>query len=96
MLVYLTIEGQERVALGEAPHQWHYTVREEAVTYETTDKLIGEFSVTLPTREECMEPVLAKLKAKEQEIQAEAYKEMMEIKARRDALLCLTMESPNV
>lgn len=92
MLVYLTIEGQERIALGEQPHDWHFIVRAEAPFYEITDILLGECSFPLPSKETCMTPVLAQLKVKEDEINAEAYKELMAVKARRDALLCLTME----
>lgn len=91
MFIYLTIEGQEQVALGKDPQCWHFSVRTKLVEYETTDVLLGEVSIPLPSRESCMEPVLSKLKAKEQEIQAEAYKELQAIKARRDSLLCLEM-----
>jgi hypothetical protein len=97
MFVYLTIEGQEKVALGERPNSWHYTVSDTTRDYEgNTDTLLCEVSIPLPSKEFCMAPVLAKLKAKEAEIQAEAYKEMLLVKARRDALLCLTMEPTNV
>jgi hypothetical protein len=93
MYVYLSAEGQEAVALGKEPSTWCYSLYPQPIVYEGfTGMLIGEVAVTLPTREACMEPVLAQLKAKEQQVQAEAYEEMMEIKARRDALLCLTME----
>lgn len=96
MLVYLTIEGQERIALGQPPSSWHYTLSAEPREYEgCTDMKIGEMTLNLPSKEACMVPVLAQLKAKEQEIQAEAYKEMMVIKSRRDALLVLTMEPSN-
>ena len=96
MLLYLTIDGQEQVALGKDPHSWHFNVRMVKPEYETTDVFLGEITANLPSKESCMEPVLKKLKAKEQEIQAEAYKELMAIKSRRDALLCLTMEPSNV
>ena len=93
MYVYLSSEGQEAVALGKEPSTWCYSLYPQPITYEGfTGMLIGEVEVALPTRDACMEPVLAQLKVKEQQVQAEAYKEMMAIKARRDALLCLTME----
>lgn len=96
LIAYLSIEGQEQVALGKAPSSWHWSLHEEEINYEGfTGMKVGEVELELPTAEVCMTPVLAKLKAKEQEIQAEAYREMMEIKARRDALLCLTMEAPS-
>lgn len=96
MFVYLTIEGQEQVALGKKPQCWHYSLLDNVRDYETSDILLGQVTVNLPSKESCMEPVLARLKAKEVEIQAEAYEEMLKIKVRRDALLCLTMEQPNV
>jgi hypothetical protein len=94
MFVYLTIEGQEQIALGEKPRPWQYTLTDAARSYETTDILLGEVVIALPSAETCIQPVLDKLKAKEQEIQAEAYAEILKIKERREALLCLTMEAP--
>lgn len=97
MYVYLSIEGQEQIALGKTPNSWQYTLSPVTITYEGyTGMLIGEVEVALPSKESCMVPVLAQLKVKEQKIQAEAYEEMMLVKARREALLCITMESTNV
>lgn len=97
MYVYLSIEGQEQVALGNQPNSWQYTLSPVEIVYEGFNgMLIGEVEVTLPSKENCMVPVLAQLKAKEQKIQAEAYEEMMQIKVRREALLCITMEPTNV
>jgi hypothetical protein len=90
MFVYLSVEGQEQVALGHEPNAWQLTLSSKPIEYEGfTGMLIGEVEVALPSRESCIEPVLAKLKAKEQEIQAEAYKELQKIKDRRESLLCL-------
>jgi len=96
MHVYLSIEGQEQLALGKEIQTWHTTLSLSEIAYEGyTGRHIGTVEIELPSKESCLQPVLERLKAKEQEIQAEAYKEMMEIKARRDALLCLTMEAPS-
>lgn len=96
LIAYLSIEGQEQVALGKEPSMWHWSLSPNEIVYEGfTGMKLAEVEIPLPSAETCMAPVLAKLKAKEQEIQAEAYKEMMDIKARRDALLCLTMEAPS-
>lgn len=91
MFIYLTIEGQEQVALGKAPYSWNYILRDELIAYESADTLLAEVTIPLPSRESCMNPVLGMLKARETKIQAEAHAEMMKIRERREQLLALTM-----
>lgn len=95
MLVYLSIEGQERIALGEAPSSWHYLVQDKVMTHEHNYTLVAEFTPKLPSREVCFEPVLKSFKEKEDKINAEAFLELERIKERRAELLCLTMETPD-
>lgn len=92
--VYVTVEGLEQIALGNRLWAWHYTVREAEEEASEHSILIGEFEPALPGREDCIAPVLERFRAKEAEIQAEAYRELQEVKSRRDNLLALTMEQP--
>ena len=92
MLVYLSIEGQERIALGQEPFAWQYLVQEKEISYEHNYVLVSSFTPNLPTREACMDPVLKGLKEKEDKINAEAFMELQRLKGRRESLLCLTLE----
>lgn len=88
--VYLTVEGQEQLALGNSIYSWNYVTRLADSEGPDGAALLGSLEVALPTVEQCLPPVLAKLKKREAEIQAEAYKEVMEIQERRNNLLSLT------
>ena len=96
MKIYLNTDGQELHAQGKQLWSWHCTLRMEN-EYEKTPKggiLLGELEVDLPTPEACIGPVLAALKAREQEINAQAHEDLGKIKERRDNLLALTYEEP--
>lgn len=87
--IYLTIEGQERLALGQSLYPWHYAVRPVEEEIPEGHAFLATCEIQLPSVAECLPPVLAKLKLREAEIQAEAYKEILEIKTRRNNLLSL-------
>lgn len=97
-VVLVAVEGMEQLAKGATPYNWQLSVV-EATTFEkhsevySDRKLIGQFEASFPSAADCIAPVLAKLKAREQEIQAEAYEEMMKVKERREQILALTMSS---
>jgi len=98
-IVLLEVEGMEQLAKGGTPHNWQLQVRTESEYTACPEvyadrKLIGSFTAQFPSAVECIAPVLEKLKAREQEIQAEAYEEMMKVKERREQLLALTMNAP--
>ena len=90
--VYVTVEGLERVALNLPLYSWHInTVQENNdIGQAEGSYLLHEFDALLPLAVDCIQPVLAKLAEQEQEIQAEAYREVMELKQRRENLLSLT------
>lgn len=90
MKVYLTVEGQERVALGRSLYSWDFVVREEGATPPERSCLVGTFEPVFPSPEDCIPPVLEKFKEKEAEIQAAAHSELMELQERRQNLLSLT------
>jgi len=92
--LYLLPEGAEALALGRTLYTWNYALREESSDAPDNSLPLGEVEFDLPAPAECVQPVLAKLARREAEIQAEAYKEVREIKERRANLLSLTYTMP--
>lgn len=92
MKIYLDTDGQELHALGKHVWSWNYHLREEGTDGQKGAVLVGECEVTIPEKEVCIPVVLEALKAREQEINAQAYEDLGKIKERRDNLLMLTME----
>jgi len=97
-VVLVTVEGMEQIAKGGEPYSWQLQIIKAEDFDEHPDvysdrMLVERFAAQLPSAAECVAPVLAKLRAKEQEIQAEAYEEMMKVKERREQILALTMSS---
>jgi hypothetical protein len=90
--IYLNAEGQERLALGQPRYSWHYDVRNVEEDIPEGHAFLGTVDAQLPTIAECLPPVLAKLKKREAEIQAEAYQEVLEIQERRNNLISLTYD----
>ena len=95
-VILVTVEGMEQIAKGGEPYSWQLNIVlardfENHPEVYIDRKLVGRCPVTFPSAAECIAPVLAKLKKKEQEIQAEAYEEMMKVKERREQILALTM-----
>ena len=88
--LYLLPEGAEALALGRTLYTWNYAVREEDADAPANSLPLGEIEFDLPSPVKCIQPVLAKLAQREAEIQAEAYKEVLELKERRQNLLSLT------
>jgi len=89
--LYVNVDGLEQIALGEVLWPWHFTLQTNQYDVPPTGAVyLGEVDYELPKAEDCIAPVLAKLAAREQEIQAEAYREVQELKGRRENLLSLT------
>lgn len=93
MKIYLDTDGQENLALGKTLWPWHYSIRTDGDTPSKGAILIGECEVLLPSKEACVMPVLETLKAREDEINAQAHEDLAAIKLRRDNLLALTYEA---
>lgn len=87
--IYVTAEGLERVALGKFLYAWDFSVREEGGLPPERGAKIGEIEPKYPSIAECIPVVMETLKAKEAEIQAEAYGEVQKIQERRNNLLIL-------
>lgn len=87
--VYITIEGMERIAKGETLYNWHFTTGGMEDDMGENYHLVGEFNINLPSAADCIHPVLEKLKAKEAEIQAEAFVELKKVQQRRNDLLTI-------
>ena len=85
--VYLTLDALERIALGQTLYSWHFGATNEDARKDV--HFLTEIEVTLPSPAECVGPVLSKLAAKEDEIQAAAYEELKEIKKRRNDLMLI-------
>lgn len=99
LAVYLTIEGQEAFAKGNPLYGWHFsTFVGEPGDYNSINPaniLIADgIEATVPKVPACIANVLTSLAKKEAEIQAEAYKDSLNIKRRRDDLLMLGHEVP--
>ena len=87
--VYLDVAGQEAMVKGHPLYCWYYVVRGEADTPPEGGVLIGEFEPALPRPEVCIPAILAKLKHREDEINAEAAMELMNITQRRNDMMML-------
>ena len=92
--VYITVEGMERIAKGETMYNWHFTTGGMDDDMGNNYHLVGEFNVNLPSAAECVHPVLEKLKTKEAEIQADAFRELKSIQQRRNDLLTIGFSQP--
>ena len=91
--LWITAEGQEAIATGKNMYTWHYIVREQdEEPYKEDEICVAEFSITLPPVAKLIPVVMEHLRVKEAEIQAEAYKDVMKIKERREKLLAITNE----
>jgi hypothetical protein len=86
----------EKLALGQSLYSWDYQLVLPDDSEPTTGVYVGMATVDLPPREVCVVPVLAELKRKEDEIQAEAYQAVLEVQNRRNNLLAITNEVVNV
>lgn len=92
MKVYIAVEGLERLALGRSLYTWDYLVRDDSDPPPEHSRYAGSFEVTLPTPADCVAPVMAKLKEREQTIQLEAQRDVMEIQERRMNLQAIALE----
>lgn len=92
LCIYLLPEGLEALALGNRVYSWNWAVREVDDTSPPNSLKLGEFEVAMPTKEACIAPVLAKLKERENEINAAAHEDLMAITQRKNDLLMLTCE----
>lgn len=90
LCIYLTPEGLEALALGRNLYNWHYSTRLEDDTPPKNSILIAKCTAKLPAKEACIAPVLAKLKEREDEINASAAEDLMAIRQRKNDLLMLT------
>jgi hypothetical protein len=94
--ILLTPDGHQCVAKGDRPYSWDFHSRPEdldggfsAKGYENYS-VIAEVEVALPSSEQAVLIALAQLKKKEQDIQAQAFKDLEEVKEARANLLSLT------
>ena len=54
--------------------------------------LLAEIDIAMPTKEACIPGVIAYLEAREQDTQAEAYKEVLALQRRKQELLAITYQ----
>ena len=93
--IYLNSEGQEQFALGQPNNSWHFSVHPvEGYLPSETSILLLEVDLPMPDKVVCALKASEKLKAREKEIQAEAYKEVMAVQERMQKLASLTYEVP--
>lgn len=90
LCIYLTSEGLEALALERTMYTWCYSTREGSDEPPKNSIKIAEIEVCLPPKEACIAPVLAKLKEREDEINATAQTDLMAIQQRKNDLLMLT------
>ena len=87
--VYLDVAGQEALVKGHQLYCWYHVVRGEDETPPEGGVLIGAFEPTMPKPEVCIPAILAKLKHREDTINAEAAEELMKITQRRNDIMML-------
>jgi hypothetical protein len=92
LCIYLNDGGLEAHALGHTMYSWHYSTREDTETPPKNSIKLAEVEVVMPRKESCIAPVLAKLKEREDEINASAHEDLMAIQQRKNDLLMLTCE----
>ena len=92
--VYLSIEGMERLIKGETLYNWYFTTAGMDDDMGQNYKLVGTVELDLPSAADCIQQVLAKLKSKEDEIQAEAFAEVQKVQQRRNDLLTIGFSQP--
>jgi len=90
LCIYLNAEGLEAHALGQTMYSWHYTIREDTDSPPKNSIKLVEVEATMPLKKACIAPVLAKLKEREEEINASAYEDLRAITQRKNDLLMLT------
>lgn len=96
MKIYLKLNGMEQFAKGGSLYSWHFTCitdEDEFSKPETGAVLIATTGYTMPSKAECIPPLLAKLAKREAEIRAEAANELKEVQQRKNDLLML--EAPS-
>ena len=101
--IFLNAEGMEVHAKGQQIQTWHLReqIRQEGdVLREGTDKeplfWLGDFEANLPDVADCIAPALAKIKAEEARVNAEAAEQLMELQQRRNDLLMIGHEVRDV
>lgn len=98
LTIYLNTEGMERHAKGESLYSWHYSIQVRQPNDEPYGKEKGDFlelatvDPVLPAPAACIAPVLAKLKAREDELRQETYAELDKLQQRRNDLLMIGHE----
>jgi hypothetical protein len=90
LCIYLTPEGLEALALGRNLYSWHWGLQEAGGTLPENSIQVATCEAVLPSKEACIPPVLAKLKEREDEINASAQEDLMAIRQRKNDLLMLT------
>lgn len=94
LAIHLQAAGAERLALGQTLYSWDFYASIPKEGEETPGlpglQFLCVIDAPLPSRDVCTKLALDALAAKEKSIQAEAYKEMMEVKDRKEKLLCLS------
>ena len=99
LAISLRPEGHLPVAKGDMLWSWHFAVHPESANQEW-DKMsegstfLGYIDVELPSTEVAVKIALTKLKAKEQEIQAQAYRDVQEVQEERSKLLSIAYSTP--
>lgn len=101
LAIFLRPEAHLPLAKGDLLWSWHFSVQPENATQEW-DKTaegathLGYIDVELPSVETAVQIALAKLKAKEQEIQSQAYRDLQEVQNERSKLLSIGYSQPAV
>lgn len=95
--IHLRPEGHKAVAKGESLWSWHFLTTPVNEYYDTSDikpdhAYLGEMEVTLPAPADAVHVALAELKRKEDSIQAEAHRQVLEIQEERAKLLSIAYE----
>lgn len=95
--IFLNIEGMERHATGKDLFAWDFSTQLRKEGDERYDTMQGftwlaDVELLMPDATDCIAPVLAKLKAREAEINAEAGKELRLLQQRRNDLLMIGHE----
>lgn len=96
MNIYLRLDGMEAFAKGDDLYAWHFTCIPEGDKYnkpEVGAVLVATTDYVMPSRADCIAPILAKLDRREKEIQTEAFKELQEVQQRKNDLLMLGVSS---
>lgn len=95
LFVFIEPSGMEKLAKGQAPHYWDFSIRDNEKSGPKDSFLVaGPCKAKLPPPIACAERAMASLQEKLKEHRAAAFLEEQELQTRINNLLALSYSGP--